>query len=254
MQILISCAKTMTAQSSIEVPESYRPKYEKEASQLALQLMQYTVPELERALRVNTNIAKQNGLRYQQFHGDATLPLPALLAYTGIVFKRINPKNFNSEDFRYAQKHLFITSFLYGLLRPLDEIKNYRLEGDAILPEHQEKNMFDYWKPLLTRQLIEETKADDGILVNLASDEMKGLFDWKTVKEELHVITPEFKIWKGGQLKTIVIYTKMCRGEMTRYILKNRLCQPNELRTFEWEGFHLNEAKSTEQQLLFTME
>lgn len=254
MQILISCAKTMIAQSSIKVPETYQPIYYKEASQLVLQLMQYTVPELEKILRVNTKIAKDNALRYQHFHGEATSPLPALLAYTGIVFRHINPKHFNSEDFHYAQSHLLITSFLYGLLRPLDEIKNYRLEGHAILPEHHGKNIFDYWKPLLTQHLIEQTKADDGILVNLASDEMKGLFDWKTVEKELHIITPEFKVRKGNQLKTIVIYTKMCRGEMTRYILKNRLVHPEDLKTFEWESFSLDESKSTEQHLSFIME
>lgn len=254
MQILISCAKTMTARSSIKVPETYQPKFYKEAGQLILQLMQYTVPELEKMLRVNAKIATENALRYHHFHGDATPSLAAILAYTGIVFKRINPKSFNPDDFLYAQKHLFITSFLYGLLRPLDQIKNYRLEGNVLLPEHHGKNMFDYWKPLLTQQLVEQTKADDGVLINLASDEMKGLFDWETIEKELFVITPEFKVKKDNQLKTIVIYTKMCRGEMTRYILKNRLIHPDKLKTFEWEGFFFNETKSTEHQLLFTME
>lgn len=253
MQILISCAKTMTPKSKIATPLNSQPAFYQEAGRLALQLMQYTVPELEKILHVNAKIAKENKLRYQQFHGEETTTLPALLAYTGIVYKRINPGTFSHEDFLYAQEHLFITSFLYGLLRPLDLIKNYRLEGDAILPELQEQNMFDYWKPLLTQQLIDRTKADDGILVNLASDEMKGLFNWKRVENELSIVTPEFKVWKGEELKTIVIYTKMCRGEMTRYLLKNRTSQPKDLKAFEWEGFRLNREMSTEKHLLFTL-
>ena len=103
----------------------------------------------------------------------------------GAVFKRILPKDFSAEDFRYAQEHLRITSFLYGLLRPLDGIKPYRLEGDVRLPEKGGISMFDYWKPLLTDYFIEEIKNCGGVLINLASAEMKDLFDWKRVEQEV---------------------------------------------------------------------
>lgn len=59
-----------------------------------------------------------------------------------------------------------ITSFLYGLLRPLDRIKNYRMEGDIKLPERGGISMFDYWKPILTDTFIKEIKARGGILIN----------------------------------------------------------------------------------------
>ena len=172
--------------------------------------------------------------------------MPAVCAYTGTVFKRILPKDFSAEDFRYAQEHLRITSFLYGLLRPLDGIKPYRLEGDVRLPEKGGISMFDYWKPLLTDYFIEEIKNCGGVLINLASAEMKDLFDWKQVEQEVRVITPEFQVWKAGQPKTVVIYAKMCRGEMTRFIVKNRLECPEELKSFSWEGFVWDEIRSTE--------
>lgn len=65
---------------------------------------------------------------------------------------------------------------------------------------------------------------------------MKRLFDWKRVCREARVITPEFRVREGDRLKTIVVYTKMCRGEMTRHILKNRIADPATLRSFEWEA------------------
>ena len=80
------------------------------------------------------------------------------------------------------------------------------------LPEKGGITMFDYWKPLLTDCFIEEIKKRGGILVNLASGEMKDLFDWKRVESEVRVVTPDFQVWKGGKLKTVVIYAKMCRG------------------------------------------
>ena len=96
------------------------------------------------------------------------------------MFKRIHPADFTAEDFRYAQQHLLITSFLYGLLRPLDSIQNYRLEGNVRLPEHERKTMFEYWRPLLTDYFIDAIRQQgEAFLSTLASGEMKDLFDWE---------------------------------------------------------------------------
>lgn len=233
----------MTDHTTVSVPFTTRPSHEVEASRLALQLAELSTEEVESLLRVNRQIALENQLRYRHFHDADTTGLPALLAYTGIVFKRLQPEDFTADDFAYAQEHLNITSFLYGLLRPLDLIRNYRLEGDAILPDNNGQTMFSFWQSRLTDELIARIKADDGILVNLASEEMKRLFDWKRVCREVQVITPDFRVWKEGKLKNIVIYTKMCRGEMTRYILKHRLSAPEALKGFAWEGFQWDEAQ-----------
>ena len=179
MMTFISCAKTMTDHSKVEVPTTGTPQFQAEAIQHALGMSRFSAEELERLLRVNSKIAAENYLRFQDFCSEANKALPALLAYTGIVFKRICPQDFTAEDFQYVQDHLRITSFLYGLLRPLDLIKNYRLEGDVRLPEHEGISMFDYWKPILTDEFIKSIKAQGGTLVNLASNEMKDLFDWK---------------------------------------------------------------------------
>ena len=237
MMTFISCAKTMTDHSKVEVPTTGTPQFQAEAIQHALDMSRFSAEELERLLRVNSKIAAENYLRFQDFCSEANKALPALLAYTGIVFKRICPQDFTAEDFQYVQDHLRITSFLYGLLRPLDLIKNYRLEGDVRLPEHEGISMFDYWKPILTDEFIKSIKAQGGTLVNLASNEMKDLFDWKRIEQQVRVITPEFQVWKKGKLTTVVIYTKMCRGEMARYIIKNRIEKPEELKSFNWEGF-----------------
>lgn len=216
------------------------PPFETAAKEHALNLSQFSTQELEKLLHINSKLAAANYLRYQDFCSDETPALPALLSYTGMVFKRISPKDFTEDDFRYAQEHLFITSFLYGLLRPLDAIKNYRLEGDVKLPELGGISFFDYWKPRLTDYFIEAIREQGNILINLASGEMKDLFDWEKVNREVQVITPEFHTWKNGKLATVVVYAKMCRGEMTRFILKNRIEQPEELKNFEWEGFRFS--------------
>lgn len=251
MQILLSCAKTMTSHYETKTPAVTCPIYQNEAQQLAFQLNELPIEDIERILNVSRQIACENKLRYQQFHDETTPAIPSLLAYTGIVFKHINANDFTTDDFLHAQAHLNITSFLYGLLRPLDAIKNYRLEGNVSLPNNG-TSVFNFWKQRLTEAFIRKIKDDDGILINLASDEMKKLFDWKKILQEVSVITPDFRVYKGEKLKTIVIYTKMCRGEMTRYILKNRITNVEDLKLFEWEGFKWNKEASKGSNWIFT--
>lgn len=253
MMVYISCAKTMTAQSRLHVPLTTQPVFQDEAMQNAMYMSQFSSEEIGRLLKVNSKLAAENYFRYHNFFSEDNKEVPAILSYTGMVFKRIVVKDFSDEDLKYAQEHLLITSFLYGLLRPLDVIKNYRLEGDVRLPERGNVTMFDYWKPILTDFFIDEIKKQGGILINLASSEMKDLFDWRRVCSEVRVITPDFHVYKNGKPSTIVIYAKMCRGEMTRYILKNRIEDPEMLKSFEWEGFCYNEHESDDNHFVFTM-
>jgi cytoplasmic iron level regulating protein YaaA (DUF328/UPF0246 family) len=206
-----------------------------------MQMISYSVEELMDMLHVNRGIAVDNWKRFQAFHEKENRQ-PAVFSYDGMVFQRLAPETFSDEELRYANKHLLISSFLYGLLRPLDLINKYRLEGNVILPNHGGMSIFDFWKPMLTDWFIQAIKEDDGILVNLASDEMRNLFDWKRVRQEVKIIAPEFKVEKNGRLKTIVIYTKMCRGAMTRYILKNQIIDMEQLKEFKYEGFRLDET------------
>ncbi|MBP6066132.1 peroxide stress protein YaaA [Bacteroides sp.] len=251
MLILLSCAKIMADSSKIRTPLVTAPRFGKEAAEIALQMSQYSVGELERLLRVNSKIAVDNYRRYQAFHGEGTRELPAMLAYSGIVFKRIHPADFTDDDFRYAQHHLRLTSFCYGLLRPLDVIRPYRLEGDVRLPEPGDQTLFAFWRVRLTDLFIEEIKKTGGVLCYLASDEMRDLFDWKRVEKEVRIITPEFRVWKKGKLATVVVYTKMSRGEMTRFILKNRIETTEGLKNFTWEGFEFREELSDEKRFVF---
>ena len=67
MLILLSCAKTMSDVSKVKVPFITLPRFQKEASEVALRMSQFSVEELERLLRVNSKIAVENYKRYQAF-------------------------------------------------------------------------------------------------------------------------------------------------------------------------------------------
>ncbi|WP_418991676.1 YaaA family protein [Alistipes sp.] len=252
MQLLLSCAKTMASASSVRPPRTTQPLYLREAEQLALRMAALGTDELARMLRINPRIAAENRLRYHRFLDPEESALAAITAYTGIVFKHLAPATFTPADFEYAQQHLLITSFLYGLLRPLDAIRPYRLEGDARVG-NDDRTLYDYWRERLTETFLDRIRSDDGVLVNLASGEMKRLFDWPRIRREVRVITPEFRVREGDRLRTVVVYTKMCRGEMARQVLLRRISDPDHLKDFDWQGFAWDPVLSRGDEWVFTV-
>lgn len=252
MQILLSCSKDMSAHAGSAFGLESQPAFADKAVQLARSMAAYTAEELSRILKINPRLAAQNKLRYEQFVSNDGLQ-PAISAYTGIAYKYLNASDFDTQDMLFAREHLWMTSFLYGLLRPTDLIQNYRLEGNVVLPDVG-TSLFDYWKPLLTHHLIESVQNDDGILVYLASAEMKRIFDWKLVERSLTVIRPEFMVERNGRLKSIVVYAKMCRGAMTRYLIKHRLASIDALKAFEFEGFTYAPAEQEDGTLRFILQ
>ena len=48
-------------------------------------------------------------------------------------------------EMKFAQKHIRILSGLYGILRPLDVMKPYRLEMGTKLETSEGKNLYEFW-------------------------------------------------------------------------------------------------------------
>ena len=237
MQIILASAKIMHDKLK-SVPDIClsTPRFQNEADAFARDMAQYSSETIAEMLGCSQQIAVQNRLRFMQFFEEKP-KLPAILAYHGQAYKHLKAETLTADDLNYAQGKLWITSFLYGLLRPLDGILPYRMEGNVELPNGEGQNMFGFWKSRLTDMLIKAVKADDGILIHLATEEYQHLFDWQRVRKEVRIIQPLFYVRKGNDLKIQAVWAKTCRGAMTRFILKNRIDKPEDLSAFSYEGF-----------------
>ena len=237
MQIILASAKIMNdrLKSVLDISLS-SPHFQNEAQAFARDMAQYSAETIADMLDCSHQIAAQNRIRYIQFF-DEKPKLPAILAYHGQAYKHLKAETLSVDDLSYSQGKLWITSFLYGLLRPLDGITPYRMEGNVELPSGEGKNMFGFWKTRLTDMLIDSVKADDGILIHLATEEYQHLFDWRRIKKEVRVIQPLFYVRKGNNLKMQAVWAKTCRGAMTRFIIENRITNPDDLSAFAYEGF-----------------
>ena len=237
MQIILASAKIMNDRlKSMPDMSLSTPRFQNEAQAFAKDMAQYSTETLAEMLGCSQQIATQNRMRYLRFFEDDP-KLPAILAYHGQAYKHLKAETLTADDLNYSQGKLWITSFLYGLLRPLDGILPYRMEGNVELPSGEGQNMFEFWKNRLTDVLIDSVKADDEILIHLATEEYQHLFDWQRIRKEIRVIQPLFYVRKGNDLKIQAVWAKTCRGAMTRFIIQSRITNPDDLAAFSYEGF-----------------
>lgn len=234
MQILLANAKIMYEKAE-KAPHS-TPLFQSVTNVLAEEMARMDVEDLGKQLDCSKKIAAENWTRYQNF-GFAE-KLPAIMAYNGQAYKHLKAHTLSEEALSYAQKHLWITCFLYGLLRPMDGIVPYRMEHCTTLEATHDKPINQFWKDKLTDVLIDSVKADDGILIHLSTEEYEHLFDWKRVRNEVKVIQPLFYVeQENGKLKVQAVWAKTCRGAMVRFILNHQITSPQALKAFSYEGF-----------------
>jgi len=112
------------------------------------------------------------------------------------------------------------------------------------------KSLYDYWGDRLSKAL--NRYADDAgtdVLVNCASQEYFGAVDRDALK--LRVITPTFLDTKNGEAKVISFFAKKARGAMARFIVQNRLTDPESLKDFDTGGYRYNASRSTKDEPTF---
>lgn len=192
----------------------HEPRFLKTASILAEDLRKMSADKLSELFSCSIDIAETNHRRYSIFGTDEAEVMPAALAYHGQAYKHLRA----------------------------DELM---MEGGFPLPCTGGKKVSEFWRPLLTDVLIESVNKDDGVLVYLDTEEFRQLFDWKRVVLEVPtIIEPEFHVLKGNKLTTPSVWAKTCRGAMTRYIIENRIADPEELKGFSYEGFSYTDGWS----------
>lgn len=253
MLIVLSPAKTLDY-SAQSLTQSYsQPLFKEETEALVEQLADMKAEKLGSLMHLSENLADLNYQRYQEFHFPFSTQnaKQALLAFKGDVYQGMELDEYVSEDFDFAQNHVRILSGLYGILRPLDLMQPYRLEMGTKLKNKVGKDLYAFWGSKISAQLNDEFEASgNDILINLASKEYFKAVDTKALKAR--IVTINFKELRDGKLKIISFFAKKARGMMADYIIRQRINDPERLKSFDVDGYSFDEENSTENDWLFT--
>ena len=253
MLIVISPAKTLDFETPPKVPTFTIPDFLDDSAELIDELRSYEPYRLGDLMGISPKLADLNSNRYHNW----SLPFTAdnakqsVLAFKGDVYTGLDADSMSADDLQFAQAHLRILSGLYGVLKPLDLMQPYRLEMGTKLKNRRGKDLYDFWDDRINKTLNDELAGQDSpVLVNLASNEY-----FKSVQPErlnARIVTPTFKEARNGDYKFISFTAKKARGLMSRYIIRNRLAEPDDLRGFDLEGYRYNAALSDADTPVFT--
>ena len=253
MIIVISPAKTLDFKEAGPADPYSIPEFGKKAASIAVVLRKKSASELGQLMNISPKLAYENHDRYQRWSSSAELPeaKQAVLAYKGDVYNGLRAAELTKEELLWAQGHLRILSGLYGILRPLDLIMPYRLEFATKLNIKQYKSLYEYWKKDLARSLALLKKEEgSGIMINLASAEYYKALDAEGAG--FRVITPVFKEYRNGELKFLSMFGKQARGMMARYIIRNGIEDPEQLKLFGEDGYTFSAPLSDDGEWVFT--
>lgn len=253
MIFVLNSSKTIDMQPSARKSKHSTPEFYAECASLVKALRTLSVAELVSLMKISEKLAVLNVDRYRNWkmRPDSSNAKQALMAFKGDVFEAMNIDSYTVKDFDFAQQHLRILSGLYGILRPMDLIQAYRLEMATKLSNAKGKNLYEFWGNRIHQSLGALLKKEkSGVLINLASLEY-----FKAVKADqlkATVITPIFKEQRNSAYRVVAIYAKKARGRICDFIIRNRIDRPEDLKSFNSDGYGFSAKLSNSTQWVFT--
>ncbi|MBK8498715.1 MAG: peroxide stress protein YaaA [Flavobacteriales bacterium] len=251
MLVLLSPAKDL-AQEVPAIANATQPVLLDHAIPLIAKLKTLSAKKLSTLMDLSPSLGELNRKRYEQWSTPFTPKnaRPAVFTFNGEVYRGLDARTLSTDDLRFAQYHLRILSGLYGVLRPLDLMQDYRLMMGTPFGVGKAKDLYAYWCDRITQALNDDlnaTKSD--VVINCASSEY-----FKAVRPErlnARIITPEFKDRIGGAYKPLQTYVKNQRGAMARYIVQHRLPDPERIKAYQGDGYRFASEESTDEKYVF---
>ncbi len=252
--MVLSPAKSLDYTTPPTTSIATQPQFIEQAKVLVDGLRKQSPQQLSALMGISDKLAALNAARFAQWQPSFTPQdsKQAVLAFNGDVYEGLDASSLSKADLQWAQQHLRVLSGLYGVLRPLDLMRPYRLEMGTAWPNAKGKDLYAYWGTQIAENLNAELTGDKGepVLVNLASDEYFRSVDRKALKAR--VVQPVFQDGTPQTgYKIVSFYAKRARGLMARYVIRHRLTQVDALKAFDSDGYRFVPEDSKADQWVF---
>ncbi|WP_288933989.1 peroxide stress protein YaaA [uncultured Sphingomonas sp.] len=230
MIALLSPAKTLDYENPLPDLAATQPRFADEAATLARAASHLTQKKLQELMHISPALAKLNADRFRDF--PEAPERQALFAFAGDVYTGLEAKTLPPESLPFAQDHLRLLSGLYGLLRPLDRMRPYRLEmGTRWAPRRMK--LTDWWGDRIAKALVDDLAAGgDDTILNLASQEYFAAVAGR-LPPTVRVIGVDFR--EGERF--ISFHAKKARGMMARWMIEHRVTDIDAMKGFDSDGY-----------------
>lgn len=253
MLALLSPAKRLNLKPADYVVAPTQPLFPEASLKIVKEIRKLNPRQLMQLMKISESLAELNYERFRNWHLPFTEnnAKAAIYTFMGDAYRGLQAASFTEEDMLFAGEHLRILSGLHGILRPMDLIQAYRMEMGRKVSVGKAPNLYAFWSDKITAHINELLAKDSSpVLLNLASKEYFEAVDTKKI--EYPIIHFQFKELKDGQYRFFSMYGKYARGLMVRFMIKNKIRNPEELKLFDWDGYAYNEPLSSEYDWVFT--
>lgn len=233
---LLVSSKTMVPRNEPFGLSHTKPQFLKRAQELNEVLKKKSEADLQKIMHISPALAAQTREKIHAWkHSGGT---PAWYTFVGDVYKGLKINEFTEDDVAFAQQHMGTISGLYGTVKPLDTIYPYRLELMYKLSGSGFKDLYNFWS-----DSIATTIPKNEPVINLSSEEYIKVLRPFLPKDQ--IITPWFMQLKDNQPTFQVVHAKIARGTMARWIAKNKVTDPAQLKNFDYSGYRYSEELSS---------
>lgn len=251
MKIIISPSKTQHEPINLHNYNYSNPIYENDSitiNKMLLELLNtLNTNQLCKIFEIKNNDKLLDLTKSDILNFEKANKYPAIFFYDGLVFKNIidDINNISKDQIEYLNQKLIILSCYYGVVKPFDLIKHYRLMFNSKFP-NKEIDLIKYWKDKINNYFLEND--NDNMIINLASLEYSQIID----RNKFNVVDIDFKVIKNNKIISKATLSKICRGQILNYISKNKIENIEEIKKFSYQGFFYNEQLSNDNTLIFS--
>ena len=118
------------------------------------------------------------------------------------------------------EKHVRILSGLFGILKPLTLIHDYKLKMNVLSLQY-------HWNPIITEEL-----ENEDLVIDLLPQVHR-----KAYNKSDNVIEVEFMVKTKNKTATAGHYGKAVKGNFIRYLALNQVKSVDEFSGFNYDGF-----------------
>lgn len=155
---------------------------------------------------------------YYKYYNES-FSYKAFLMFKGEAYKYLDYASLNVEERSFIDSNVLVIDALYGLIKPDQGIKPYRLDF------HLRSDLKHFWKEKITHY-IKDTNQE---IVSLSSKEFDSVLDLN----QLNMYEVFFIDCRCGVCKKLSVFNKQMRGMLLRYLAVFKVSSvkdfPNEL-------------------------
>ena len=238
MKILIPTAKEMNT----EIPSLEAKPLSPESQAVLDALATYSAQELESFYKISAEKAQEEYERIQALKNGIANSYPALHLFDGLMYRNIKRENLTKKEQAYLEKHLMITSALYGVIPAFAPIAPHRLDFLMKL-KVAGKSLKSHWQAA-----YEKSIKDEELIFSLLSSEFETVFP-KEVREKM--VTFKFMEERDGKLKIHSTISKKARGSFLTTLMEGQVTSVEEIKKLSFAGFTYRDDLSTDKEMVF---